>query len=58
MRSLAIVRDDIHVTQVDRATQVKRALLGDLAIAVGNPFQQLEHGLNSTQGRPLGSGSE
>src|ERR1700730_7760072 len=54
MRSLAIVRDDIHLTQMDRATQVERALLGDLAIAEGNPAQQFEHGLNRTQGRLLG----
>ena len=54
MRSLAIVRDNIHLAQMDRAAQIECALLGDLAIAVGNPVQQLEHRLNSTQGRSLG----
>jgi len=48
MRSLAIVRDDIHLAQMNCAAQIERALLRDSRLR-GQSVQQLEHGLNSTQ---------
>src|SRR5437870_3100008 len=46
MRSFAVIWYDIDLAQMDRATKIESALLGDLLVSCQDSAQQFEHGLD------------